>query len=317
MKITECLRAYIETVPLADGHEHYCTFRQFRDAGGSFVALALLAYLCDDALALGAPPEHVYPTPTEEQAWSAYGPRLVAMRNTGYYRAASLACRRFYDCDLPATRENWMALSARIADRYRGEDWFHRTIRDAMNCRVVSWAPLGVDNPAAENPDSGLLRRNSQSLHTLHHGYPLDAGTRAAYAQRYGVADTLDALLAGYREFIRAERERGLASLKNSDAYGPGLDIRPVARAEAERLFAAGCRGEALSPADAMAWRNFFEFQRARVAAAAGGGDRLCAGRRRQRLDRVSGRRHEPPRHPRGSFPCRAGRGLRAAERAV
>lgn len=78
-ELAKRLCAYLDTAPVADGHEHYCIFRQFRDAaGGSFVALALLAYLRDDVLALGAQPAHVYPTPTAEQAWSACGPRLWA-----------------------------------------------------------------------------------------------------------------------------------------------------------------------------------------------------------------------------------------------
>ncbi|MCS6778068.1 MAG: amidohydrolase family protein [Chloroherpetonaceae bacterium] len=258
MTLRHSIRDLVAQTPFIDTHEHLV--EESRRVHGVLHpalfpcddwSLLFYHYTGDDLLSAGMPAEDrkrlfAPDTPSEEK-YHLLEPWWQRVRHTGYGQAVRHTLRLLY------SEEDLTAASLpRIAEKYRAlicPGFYAQVLRQKAcveHCQVNSLERIFMET---EQPD--LLRQDLSTV-ALSSGLDRDEVERQSGQN----ADTLEGWLQVIDWHFERYGPRAVAT-KNQSAYNRRLDYTPVARSEAEVLFARLARGEALSPVESKRLQDF------------------------------------------------------------
>jgi predicted TIM-barrel fold metal-dependent hydrolase len=152
--------------------------------------------------------------------------------------AATCALHDLEETEL--TEQGWEHLTRSIADRYAGDDWLTQVL-DRSHVESVIWDPFWLPGQTdVPEPRVRPALRVSSAM-AAHHPAAADyEGTNLIndWAEAFAVeVTTLDALEELIEKVLAANRAAGAPALKVPIAYERTLQVAPVAREQAARIF--------------------------------------------------------------------------------
>jgi hypothetical protein len=260
-EMEQALRAYLETVPVVDCHEHIRPAGREAEVPYNFYSIVAGSYLHADLVSAGARrlDEELRRNSDLAGFWESHGRFLDFTRQTTYYRHLLAGFQRLYGYREDAfSRQGIEWLSPEIARRYADRDaWFDRAFRQAgfevmfLDRHWDPWNPE-VDSryfrPVFNITSlvTSISRRNSLALSGGRNPFTM-AGRRGDDLR------ALDSYLRSAEELLNDFRAAGAVALKNTLAYSRSLRFEELERDRAEVLF----RRDDLSPAEVRELEDF------------------------------------------------------------
>jgi predicted TIM-barrel fold metal-dependent hydrolase len=242
------IRREVDLIPIADAHDHIMERKDTLAREVDLFDLFDRTYVKGDFVSAGMPADAwVREEFDPEEGWRRIRPYLDRVRNTSYYRALIGAFHDLYDFpDGDLSDDNWRALSDKIHDANKREDWYHHVLKEGARievsllhrpdpsvydtdrefCLPVLWV-----DPLLYGYTSVLFLENKVQRYVLRYG-------RDALYEEHGVRassfdDYLDLIDAVFEKAV----QRGVVAAKSVAAYRRTLLYEPAGRSDAETIF--------------------------------------------------------------------------------
>jgi hypothetical protein len=261
----ERIREVVDSIPIADAHEHVMDRRQSLTRQIDLFDLFDRTYVKADFVSAGMPAalwarEEFDP----EEGWRRIEPYLHKVRNTSYFRSLMGAFRDLYDFpDAELHAGNWRELSDRISAANRREDWYrlvlkgkarvevsllHSTDPHVFDAEREYFVPVLWVDPLLYGYSDLILAENKERREIIRYG-------RESLQKEHGVRlhsfdDYVDLVDTVFRRAV----EKGAVAAKSVAAYRRTLHYEAVDRSEAERIFLEP--DSSVTPAKAKAFQD-------------------------------------------------------------
>jgi uncharacterized protein len=225
------LRAFMETFPVVDTHEHLPSEQERLDQKVDFSTL-FSHYCRSDIGAAGMSDQDVdrfYDMNTEvSEKWRLFAPIYAQIRNGSYARAARISMEKFYGYDDLTCEADALEVTERIRAA-NTPGLYGRVLKDTCNLRVsMNFQGFEVD-PRYFRPVEFVTELcDIRSVANLH---------EVARSLEAEPAPTLDRYVDDLWSFMRRKKDAGLAGIKYHYAYMRDLYFESVTTADAERVF--------------------------------------------------------------------------------
>jgi len=225
------LREALDEIPIVDTHEHY-------GEGWDAPETSLYGLFRESYVNWLAHDEELKDEPASLLRW------LEPARDNAYTVSLLRAVRELYGVEQRDLDERIVgALAEKVREAYRdGSRGIGVLRRAGIEHSIVD--PLPVPGYVHEEPSFHLALRS----HMLVHGYDRAARDHGGdnpfeFAAKLGrEISSFDDYL-GYVDFwVRHHKEKGAVAIKSALAYERDIDVKPVSRQEAERIFDSGTK---------------------------------------------------------------------------
>ncbi|MEM2905247.1 MAG: amidohydrolase family protein [Candidatus Bathyarchaeia archaeon] len=185
-----------------------------------------------------------------EQRWKELKPYLENVRSSAYYRYLLIALRDLYGFEADEVDDgNWQEVSARIRERSREGPAWSMKVLDRMNVyRMI------LDISGTGMPNTRIVK-DERLVHVVRMDGFINGDPQAARSFTDRPTRSLDQYLEALDEAFEAVVKAGAVGVKSGLAYERILSYEPVAKPEAERVYARG-----LSRASAEGRKAFQDF---------------------------------------------------------
>jgi len=250
--LVEEIRKEIEQIPMIDTHEHIRKQSDLRREGVNLFTSLKYSILFPDFISAGMLPEQWESNSIDpKDDWEKIRPFIDSVQTTAYFTTLMIAYKDLFGFeDREITNDNWRQLSQLITEAYQKDDLYEFVLQKLNVKKVlidVIEDPGSLELPGSSNTFiptlaiDPLIFARSQKFFIANpkmsprwfHPNPL-----ANLLKKWNVSyETFDEYLALIDLAFEKLRNVGGVAIKFRFAYFRDMDVQPVSKAEAEKIF--------------------------------------------------------------------------------